>query len=678
MSYESDMNRARDIVRELSAIFDRYDEEITPGPVPPTEQAKAITSLLIETEEDAVPITWGQVFKVGDVQPGDPLMARWPDGSNTQLQVDVKASHADGSVRHAIISTIAVGGKLEIVKGAPKTELGGIKTMYTHAVTIVLDGITYTASVIGKDRWLDGPIVTEYNGAVPFADKDGKQHPHLHLRTAIRCYAGETTRFDFCIENDWAYEPDPQNFTYDVEIEIGGVKVYEKSNLTNLHHSRWRRVFWSGAEPQIHIQHDTTYLIGSRALPNYDQTLTVPEKTLAEWDAKWKKAGDEPMTVGLAMKAMGTTGGRADIGLNPAWTVTALLTNDKRVMEATIGTATLAGSWAMHYRDKDTDQPISLIDYPYMTILGNRGDTRNPNRIDPVTNKKGVQEAFPIIANKDNPTPHSHDVPHQPNFSYVPYLLTGDFYHLEELQFWAMYNVFSSNPGYRQNIKGLLKPGQVRGQAWALRTLAEAAYITPDDDRLKEHFIRVMGTNFDWYIENYSKGGEFHNPLGALINGYAVVYLGQTAVGPWQDDFFTQAVGHAAELHPNSRAKELLDIKVKFVEERLLGKGANWLAAASYTYPVRATATGPIFTIGEAYAALRASLDPVKDKVTIERLEGGGNDMGGYPTSTAGYPANMQPAVSYASKAAWQQFEKRDPKPNYGTSPQFAIVPRTV
>src|SRR5690606_24571816 len=122
-------------------------------------------------------------------------------------------------------------------------------------------------------------------------------------------------------------------------------------------------------------------------------------------------------------------------------------------------------------------------DYPYMTILGTAGDTRNP--------KTAQREAFPLRDKLITTTLYAHDIAHQPNLVYVPYLVTGDLYYLEELQFWAMYNSFSSNPGYRDNVKGLLHPEQVRAQAWGLRTIAEAAYITPDIHPLKSHFMQI-------------------------------------------------------------------------------------------------------------------------------------------------------------------------------------------
>jgi hypothetical protein len=57
-------------------------------------------------------------------------------------------------------------------------------------------------------------------------------------------------------------------------------------------------------------------------------------------------------------------------------------------------------------------------------------------------------------------------------------------------------------------------------------------------------------------------------------------------------------------------------------------------------------------------------------------------EMTGYSSVETGYPSNMQPALAYASSqnatgaTAWKIFMARTVKPNYGLSPQFAIVPR--
>src|SRR4051812_18739524 len=51
-------------------------------------------------------VTFGEVFKQGSVQKTDSLVARI-NGANTPVQMDVKATNSDGSVRHAVITFLA-------------------------------------------------------------------------------------------------------------------------------------------------------------------------------------------------------------------------------------------------------------------------------------------------------------------------------------------------------------------------------------------------------------------------------------------------------------------------------------------------------------------------------------------------------------------------------------------
>ena len=102
---------------------------------------------------------------------------------------------------------------------------------------------------------------------------------------------------------------------------------------------------------------------------------------------------------------------------------------------------------------------------------------------------------------------------------------------------------------------------------------------------------------------------------------------------------------------------------------------------------VRDSATAPFYaSIGEAY---RASIAPElrglscagSEMAAALKLRTG--EMTGYSSGDSGFPSNMQPALAYAADVlgedgarAWRQFMARSVKPDYGTGPQFAIVPR--
>jgi hypothetical protein len=676
-----------------------------PVTVTPAAIGSPITDVRFENTsasvtQSNVPVTFGEVFTPGHLLATDKLTGRLEDGTTVPLQVDVKATHADGSVRHAIISAVlpsiapATVRTMSLVKGG-STAAGSAaidtltRTGFTAAVHAKIGGIDYYASAddlikSGKaSTWLSGPIATEWQVSAPLQTADGVQHPHLSARFAVRWYPGANkARVDVVVENDWAYEPSPQNFTYDASVMVGGQPVYSKAGLTHLHHARWRKLFWfNGSEPAINVKHNVAYLISTGALPNFDQSLVIPEDAMAALQTRWDQSSKDPMGNGLITAYMPTTGGRDDIGLLPNWAATFLLSQDRRMKEITLGTADLAGSFSAHYRDKKTGRPISLADYPYMTVLGHPGDTYNP--------ATRQYEAFPSCDAGKCDSPYTHDASHQPSIAYLPYLVTGDYYYLEELQFWGMWNAFETNPGYRDNIKGIMSSEQVRGQGWALRTLAEAAYITPDTDSLKTAFTNIINNNLDWYNSTYvtnTANPQYANKLGIIVNGFALGYDNGTGMAPWMDDFFTSAIGHAAEMG-FSKANSLLAWKAQFPISRMTGAGACWIDAAIYQLHVRSAENAPFYTtIGEAYAnSHTADFNALAcggpDMATALSLKVG--EMTGWANLPTGYPSNMQPALAYAAnvggaegKKAWALFAARPVKPDYRYAPQFAIVPR--
>ena len=667
--------------------------------------SSTVTELAIEntagSTQSSVPLTFGQLFPIGMLNATEGLRAQTKDGNSLPLQVDVKAKHPDGSVRHAIVSAILpalAAGKSETLLLSKTTSSQQttppispsrlLESNFDASVKIMLEGRVYSASVLSAlasenfASWLSGPVTSEWLITAPLLNEQNVPHPHLHVRYAIRDYVnGDGTRVDITVENDWAYQTAPQNFTYDVLIDIGGQTVYSKTALTHYHHARWRKTFWWGKNPQINIKHNTAYLIASKALPNYDKNIFISELTLRAMSASWNGSKTEPMGAGVANVAMPTTGGRPDIGLLPGWNVLYLLTMDKRARDVALGTADLAGSWSIHYRDQKTGRPISIENYPYMTILGNVSDTFNPQT------KKS--EAFPVCTQCSSP--NIADSAHAPAFNYLPYLLTGDYYQLEELQFWAMWNTFRSNPGYRGNKLGLVHQSQVRDQAWSLRNIADAAYITPDTDPLKPQLLRFVENNLNWYNANYTNNRNA-NSLGINVDN-AIEYNNKIGIAPWMDDFFTSVIGRLAE-QGFSNALPLLRYKAKFPVSRMTQPNFCWIFAAIYSLNVRTTPTAPLFTsIGQSYQSSLQSTYPAvaanlanqscASAAMANELKLRTGEMTGYSTEATGFPSNMQPALAYSvdsgvadAATAWKVFMNRSVKPDYGIGPQFAIIPR--
>lgn len=653
-----------------------------------------------------VPLTVGQVFAPGDWFPNTPLLGRWGDGLPLRVQTDIKALHPDGSVRHAVVTALvpalnpnqSQNLRLQPQAGAPQPE-GPVltaanflqNTAFDTSINVVQGGVSYSASardLLQKavqagtvNTWLQGPLAGEWLVQAPLRSGGGVAHPHLQAYFHVRAYQGwGSAKVDVVLENNWAYAANPSNQTYDLQVQVGGVAVLNQTGLTHYHHARWKRSFWWGKAPAMQTAPNTAYLLASGSLPHYDPQLVASESALQQQANAWNAQASKLMGIGTVTAYMPGTGGRPDIAPMPAWAALFLSSADTRAWQTTLGNGEQAGSWSIHYRDQNTGRPVTLDSYPYMTVLGNPGDTFNP--------KTGLREAFPTCTGCT--TPYTADSSHQPDLAFLPYLLTGDVYHLEELQFWAGFNMLQANPYYRSYDLGLLKWDSVRGQAWSLRTLAEAAFITPDADPLKAYFSNKLHNNAVYYQNTYVNGSTPSTSTNVL--GWIGPLAYDMTDSPWMDDFATWAMGHALDLG-FSDWKSILDFKARFPVGRMTDPGYCWIVAGAYHLNVRTASGQPNFTtfgqaynqylLDNAYNVSGLSCGSLAYAKALGLTQAG--EMMGYATSTQGYPANLQPALAVAAQTdignadlAWMMFSTRPVQPDYRTEPQFNVLPRHV
>jgi hypothetical protein len=709
-----------------------YSPTVTPG--------TTITDIKIESLSTSgqtnTPITFGHVFAVGDLQPTEQLAGRLSNNTLIPLQVDVKATHADGSVRHAIISGILPAvtpsslQTIQLIKATlsnssqiSATPTGLMDNGATASVNITLNGVSYSASLASMfanaqvTSWLAGPIVNEWHVSAPFKNAQGVAHPHLTAHFAIRSYTGQSkARVDVTIENNWTFVPTAQNQTYDVQIVVAGQTVYSKSALTHYHHARWRKLFWWGSAPLINIQHNIPYLLATKAVPNYDQSIVISPSGLNTLYANWQASNTEPMGAtgggpGIIRTDMTGSGGRPDIGMLPQWAVMYLLSMDNRAKTVMLSAGDQSGSWPIHYRDEATGFPVRL-DNPV-----NQNISVHPNAA-----SSGPLPVPRCFANDDaaNPVntvcytfPVIPDAAHEPSLDYVPYLVTGDYYYLEELQFWAAWNPLATGPSYRDYDKGLTNWQQIRGQAWSLRTMGQAAYITPDTHFLKQYLTKQLNYSIDFYTTTYVVGNP--NPLGVLDGSGAGTFSVGNSIQPWQDDFFTWSVGYLNELGFTS-AHNLLVWKAKFQVGRMdtASTGYCWIDATTQALIIRPASTGPTYaTLSLAYqdtfSNTDANINAIRqnngDQVTgvgiytgtpylnyacgsQQQADWRGWQLGqmvGYSYTPIGTPAILGAALAIAAdsslafphaQTAWNQYLVRSNKPDFTSEPEWAIVPR--
>lgn len=698
--------------------------------------SSTITDIKIENTGSAqtnVPVTFGQVFAVGELPSGRSVAGTLSSGASIPLQVNVKATHADGSVRHAIISAVIpalAAGQTESISftnaamssTTPITPAALLAAGFTARVDVTIGGSIYSASAEtllagAKTQWLAGPIANEWIVSAPLKTASNVTHPHLTARFAIRSYAGNNkTKVDVAIENDRTFTAGSQNFTYDAKIFVGGVQVDTITALSHYHHARWHKNFWWGTTtPPIHLKHNIDYLIATKSVSNYDRSVVPAESAIANMVTNIAgKTG--PMKVGLADPYMPGTGGRIDIGPLPGWHVLYLLSMDKRAKDVMLSIADGSGSWPIHYRDEtDTNNmPVRIdktgndvaLNTPYRNISLNS----NLDNSGPLPVPRCVNGSTTLCV-----TPLTPEASHEPSLAYLPYLVTGEYFYLEELQFWAAWNPLGTGAEYRNYEKGLVKWDQPRGQAWHLRTLGQVAYITPDAHPMKQYFNTMVANNLAYYNSVYNN---VTNPNQMGIAGVSSAALGEfnpihydslqgvnTGISTFQDDFLTWSIGYLAELG-FSDAQPLLAWKSKFSVGRMTDPNYCWTLATVFVTAVRPTETSPIYgSLADSYLATFGGLVGKDGTKLIDKACGSqaqadwltqnsGNgitgtgtyqagEMIGYSSSADGFPSNMQIGLAVAAtsgianaQSAWVKFINRVNKPDYSSQPQFAVVPR--
>lgn len=647
------------------------------------------------------PFKIGHVFARGHLPAnGAAISLHMPDGTAIPSQLNVKALHSDGSVRHAmvagIVPAIAAGGAVTLSMhraASPQAGAAIAPPSQLPKATANISGVLWTAdaSTVQPFAWINGPVASDYlYDQVPFRDPAGVAHPTLKAQFSVLAFATGDVRVDHVIEHCQAYSS-TADITYDGALYMAGQQVYAKTGLVHTPTGRWKKTFWQGSKPVVHIKLNIAYLLDSKQVPNYDRKIVVSETLLNNFAADLAIAGKyDPMAFGRWQPYMPNTGGRPDIGPMPDSYAALLLSMDKRAWDIVMASADLGGSWPMYRRDSGNGPgrgyPLSVTNFPYVSIAGSWGDCLNP-----VTKQN---EHLPALTSATKGVPDSS---HQPSMYYLPYLLTGDYYYLEGLQFAACFNTYQDNPYYRDFAKALVKADQLRGQGWSLRTLAQCVAITPEDHYLKSHFRTWYDNNMKWYLDAYidAPNPAYANQLGIITNGYSLSYTvnGQanTGMAPWMDDFFTQGLGIGYELLELETSRRLLMWKAQFQIGRMNDPEICSINACSYSLGVRSTASSPWFgTLAECFHWSISDDQEQYPCGSPQRMAFAPNclpgDIDGYPASESGYPSNYQPALAMAvdvgypgGAAAWTKFITRPTKPNYGAlGPQFAVVPRTV
>lgn len=465
------------------------------------------------------PIQIGRAFVQGEI-PNFPQVL--VNGTPIVTQADVKSIWAGGSVKHAILTflipTLTANSTVTVTF---RNQSSGNNTGYLdktgmmgagydfEAVMELINVSTQTASartMLNADAftyWLQGPVATSIILADHSAsraydigfDANKSFRPIFHAtfwptinKVRVR-FIGEIANSQYL-----------QDQVYSLVLKTGITpsQVYSKSSFTHYGASRWTKELWIGGAPTaIEINHNLAYLVTTKAIPNYDTSKVVPEATLASSYSAWTGTSKDLYDAGNWTKQMSMTGGRPDLGPYPAWTVQWLYSGDYRMRDKAFGNADLAAAWPMHVREG----AVKYFDRDHVYAgLGRVLSVAHRPTISFGSGWNYGADKVTLVGSMSNGgwTP---DVAHVPEAFTPQYMLSGDFWYLEEAYFWTSWIAAWADGGATTNLNGRGPTGaegglpysmQVRGQAWGLRSRVNVAALAPDASAEKVWFETMI------------------------------------------------------------------------------------------------------------------------------------------------------------------------------------------
>jgi hypothetical protein len=463
------------------------------------------------------------------------------NGTAVTTQTDVKTRWADGSLKHAMVSFVvpSLPGSgsvtVDFINQATGNNTGfmdktamlaanwGGQIEVTSSTTLTANARQILTDWAGDSRvtyWLQGPICTQViledrSTALKY-DLGWDSYKPLHPIFVVTFYpaAPNSVKVEMILENMWTTKIEDQ--TYSLALRTGnplGTTGYAKGSFTHYAQTRWRKVLWSGTPlGSANVDYNFAYLTYSKAIPNYNPAMTPPSSTVSGMISAFN-ATDQGDINGNAqwLKYMPQTGGRDDIGLFPAWYADYFYTFDPGLNTVMLGNAAVSGYVPLHLRESD-----STLMYDSGRTVSAFGRSASLDARPTMWGPGGTGVA--AVGTKSNAHGWTMDVAHEGEYAYIPYLITGDWYFLEELYQWAANAVAVSDPGNinwgRNGSWGIISyAAQTRGIAWGLRELTHAAVMAPDGTPEKAYYIQKLNNNIAVREGNAAlTNGSFYDP----------------------------------------------------------------------------------------------------------------------------------------------------------------------
>ncbi|OKY26725.1 hypothetical protein [Thalassotalea sp. PP2-459] len=591
-------------VLTISAFF---EEE----PIEPTTNTIIIKEP-INKQRTNLPIQIARPFIKGEIADSPTIRI---NGQNVSAQATVKQRYDDGSVKHAILSFVI--GSLEentdvtanIVNDSPesftpfsKSQLLADGVGFDARFTYNFDGVEHTISARSLltnnhyTLWQDGPVATTLLLAdhstqrnYDIGSDEYKSIRPLFYVTYWKSLGEYSVRFVSENINTTTL----QDQLYDVTLHLGTEQalVYQKDDINHQARTRWTKSFSTYDDSPISIDHNLAYLVQTPSVPHFDTSKEIPANKITAYWNEWQSRDTDIYQKGFWQPAMATAGGRPDIGLYPSWTVKWLYTGDWRLADIAFTQADLSGNWPMHYREGDDERTFDFEkEVSGLGRIVSMAPGARPTHwtYRPTWHEIDDDDKIPYVGEVDS-TPWRPDTAHHPDISSLQYLLTGDYYYLEQMLFSAAFVSGDSNAkAYKRSYgrgptgsEGAMYSGEVRAQAWHLRTRVHTYDIIPDGFHEKAYFGQLISNGIALWEGKYRVGNSqpalqdlydfsFDNISTSFVGNGEPSELGywgsgitsasyvsdkfvktenvSRATAPWMQNFIVSAMGRAAEL----------------------------------------------------------------------------------------------------------------------------------
>jgi len=610
-----------------------------PPPAPPTS-ATATIQLVNTGVAGRKHFCLGQGFREGEIA-GEVACAalaefqatvlnRWPDGS---VRFAVLAGALDmaagAAVQHPLTAGAAASGtavaESRLAAAEPGAELrfdpvGGVTLASLIGRASSFDAGTGKFSPGRVRQLIAGPQMSSWVYYSPIAG-----HAHLAAWFEVRCWADGAVEILPWVENGWWNVPGPTSYAGTLRFRSGGAERMSFA-ATLTHHSRaavvgpeaepWR----AGGEWAAH-RHDAGYLQATRLVPSYQAIAT--EGAIARQVTTYQPLG----RAGLPT-AMGSGGYDPSIGLLPEWDAVFLASGaDPRAYRSVLVNALASGRYAVHYRDETTNRPASPLSYPTRVINTSGGLV-------------GISSVGASSINDTTPAATGTAPPmwagtHHPSAGFLAYLLSGWNYFIEETQHLATACHFKCGDGPRLGIKGIQRPDTAvtpRGVAWAMRSIAQAAVLTPDADPVRTQYLSLVESNIDYNHAIYV--AQPNNPFGLMApygDGYTPAIRGTTLPG-----------GTSTEVRLSTVAIPTQDIYVGW----FIRVGGQTRVITAYRGAERVAVVGTPFTVSTAGVPFEVADDVNRVPIWMED----------FMTAVFGYQAAMQMNLASGKQAKLLEF----------------------